>query len=72
VKGIEKSLSAQQKLDAKIAEARQLRTPREKIEALRDIKNAEIAEQNAEHRARCEATRDQILSNMRARMAQKS
>ena len=69
VKGITKSLSAQKKIDARLAKVRQIKSPRAKLAALKNIKNDVVMSQNDEHRAQCEASRDQILNSMRERMS---
>ena len=46
-------------------------TPREKLQALRDIKSEEHTEANAEHQRRCEAKRDAISQKSRRPFSKK-
>ena len=71
VKGIEKSLSAQAKADAKLAEVRQLRTPRERLAALKAYKHDAVMEENAAHQASCAKQRDEIIARARAPFTKK-
>ena len=69
LKGLVKSLAQHEKLVA--SEEYKKLTPREKLQALRDIKSEEHTEANAEHQARCAKTRDEIVARSRAPFTKK-
>lgn len=69
LKGLAKSLAQHEKLVAS-AEYQKL-TPRERPQSLKELKNADVTEANADHQRRCATKAVEILANMRSRMAGK-